>query len=327
MVLGLLLGFLATLMACSDRAKDAANADGASQTPAPTAVPVRSQPVASIDLDVLVKAPGRTEALRQDRVRSPFAGRLVSLKTLDGDRVQAGQVVAEVLSKNSEAALRGAKGMLAEAISSADSIDARRAIALAQQGEVRQELTAPAAGIVLSHSAVPGDYVEEGEVLLRIAEKGAVFFEARVSQGDLALIKPEEPCKVDIPAAGKPLDATVHGVLPTASSSDLSASVRLDFDSSQLELAVGLFGTASIVVDRHENATVVPLSALLRDDISGQDQIALVHQGTAHWVSVSTGIVHSDLVEILSPPLNPGDQVITKGQVGLPEGAHVQVKP
>ncbi|HKI84934.1 MAG TPA: HlyD family efflux transporter periplasmic adaptor subunit, partial [Candidatus Krumholzibacteria bacterium] len=212
--------------------------------------------MASIDLDVLVKAPGRTEALRQDRVRSPFAGRLVSLKTLDGDRVQAGQVVAEVLSKNSEAALRGAKGMLAEAISSADSIDARRAIALAQQGEVRQELTAPAAGIVLSHSAVPGDYVEEGEVLLRIAEKGAVFFEARVSQGDLALIKPEEPCKVDIPAAGKPLDATVHGVLPTASSSDLSASVRLDFDSSQLELAVGLFGTASIVVDRHENATV-----------------------------------------------------------------------
>lgn len=313
-------------MACSGKSEETATTRGTSQDPSPNAVPVRTGPVARMDLDVLVKAPGRTEALRQDRVRSPFAGRLVSLKTLDGDRVHAGQVVAEVLSKNSEAALRGAKGMLAGAKTAVDSIDARRAIELAQQGEIRQELSAPATGIVLSHSAVPGDYVEEGEELLRIAEKGAVYFAARVSQAELARIKPHESSKVDIPAAGKPLDAVVHGILPTASSDNLSASVRLDFVSSRPELAVGLFGTASIVVDRHENAIVVPRAALLRDDIGGQERIALVHDDTAHWVVVTTGIEQGDLVEITAPALSPGDRVVIEGQVGLPEGAHLQVK-
>jgi RND family efflux transporter MFP subunit len=314
-------------VACADKAEEAAPPANASQTPPPTAVPVHALEVTRANLDVLVTAPGHTEALLQDRVRSPFAARLVSLRTLDGDRVRAGQVVAEVLSKNSEAELRGAQGMLADAASAADSIDARQAIALAQHGQIRQTLSAPAAGVVLSHAAVPGDYVEEGEVLLTIAEEGAVVFAAQVSQGELAGIKPGQSCTVEIPAAGKIVGATVHGVLPTASSNNLSAPVRLDFDSTSLALTVGLFGTASIVVNRHENATVVPRAALLRDDVGGQNQIALVQDGVAHWLAVKTGIIQNELVEITSPPLKPGVQVITEGQVGLPEGAHVQVTP
>ncbi|MEJ2679751.1 MAG: efflux RND transporter periplasmic adaptor subunit [Gemmatimonadota bacterium] len=294
---------------------------------APTAVPVRVDTVAMENLDVVVTAPGRTEALRQDRVRAPFPARLVSLRVTDGDRVKAGEVVAEVESKNSEAALRGARQMLASARTAQDSADAHRAVELAQRGLVRQALRAPTAGVVLSHAAETGDYVDEGEVLVTIAEAGAVYFDAQVSQSDVARIRPGQHATIDMPAAGGPVTAVVHGVLPSASSENLSAPVRLDFQPAHPGLSVGLFGTAHIVVAQRKDAIVVPAASVLRDDVTGVSRIAEIRpDGTAHWVVVQTGVQQGTRVEILSPRLAPGTRVVTDGQVGLPEGAKVQVE-
>ena len=298
-------------------------------TPEATSIPVHVDTLRQMDLDRIVTAPGRTEALRQDRVRTPFPSHLVSLTVTDGDRVQAGQVVAEVVAKNSEAALEGARQMMVEARTAADSADARRAVEVAGRQLVRRPLTAPADGVVLSHAAEVGDYLDEGEVLLTIAEAGTVYFAAQVSQGDLAGVAPGEHATIDLPAVGaEPVGAVVHGVLPSASSENLTAPVRLDFSPARSNLAVGLFGTVSIITGRRTNAVVVPPAAVLRDDVSGTSRVALVDStGTAHWVVVQTGVQEGSHVEILSPALEPGGLVIVDGQVGLPDGARVRIQP
>jgi Cu(I)/Ag(I) efflux system membrane fusion protein len=290
-------------------------------------VPVKVAAVERAGLDVIVRAPGHTEALRQDRMRAPFAARLVSLRVTDGDRVSAGQPIAELVAKSSEAALQGARSLLETAGTAQDSADARRALAIAEQNVVRQPLTSPAAGVVLSHAAETGDYVDEGEVLATIAEEGGVYFGADVPQGDLAGIRPGQEATIEMPATGGAVGAVVHGVLPAASSQNLSAPVRLDFTPPRPELTVGLFGTARIVIGRHEDAQVVPAGAVLRDDVTGASSVALIENGKAHWVKVETGIREGDRVEILQPPLPPGGQVVTEGLVGLPEGAAVRVEP
>lgn len=323
------LGVCVALTACSASggSDDEASGGAAGSTTARTAVPVQVDTVAVENLNVVVTAPGRTEALRQDRVRAPFGARLVSLRVTDGDRVSAGDVVALVESKNSEAALRGAQQMLAAARTAQDSADARRAVAVAQRDLVRQALRAPAAGMVLSHGAETGDYVDEGEVLVTIAESGTVFFDAQVSQSDVSRIRPGQHATIDMPAAGDSLRAVVHGVLPSASSENLSAPVRLDFQPARPNLAVGLFGTAHIIVAHRLNAAVVPASSVLRDDVTGVSRVAEVKSdGTAHWVVVQTGVQQGDRVEIVSPRLVAGTRVVTDGQVGLPEGATVQVE-
>lgn len=290
--------------------------------------PVRAAPIERADLEVIVTAPGRTDALRQDRIRAPFSARLVVLGVTDGDKVTAGRVVAEVVSKNSEAARQGAEQMLAAARSAQDSADAERAIQIAGQTLVRQPLHAPAAGIVLSHAAEAGDYLDEGEVLLTIAEAGAVSFNAQVTQSDLARVRPGQRASVDMPAAGPaPVGAVVHGVLPAASSQTLSAPVRLDFSPPRPDLAPGFFGTASIVVGRQRNAIVVSAAAVLRDDVTGTSRIAVIDAGSiAHWVIVEIGAQQGDRIAITSPPLVPGQRVIVQGQVGLPDSTRVQVE-
>jgi len=322
------LAVLAT--ACSGGGSGGGATEGASTMIAQSpGVPVRVDTIRRVDLDVLVTAPGRTEALKQDRVRAPFASQLVSLAVTDGDHVRAGEVLAQVVSKDSQAALEGAREMLAAAATATDSADAERAIQVAQRQLVRRPLPAPADGVVLSHAAEVGDYLNDGEVLLTIAEAGTVFFNAQVTQGDLAAVRAGEPATIDLPALGtNPVDAVVHGILPSASSDNLSAPVRLDFEPARPDLTVGLFGTVSIVAGVHEKAIVVPPSAVLRDDVSGVSRVAVVDSSDiARWVVVKTGIRRGDHVEILSPALPVGRLVIIDGQVGLPDSARVSIQP
>jgi RND family efflux transporter MFP subunit len=314
--------------ACSPRGGSGDQAGAATDTTA-AATPVRAAPIARASLNVVVTAPGRTEALRQDRIRAPFPARLVALHVTDGDKVTAHQVVAEIVSKNSEAARQGAGQMLAAARTAQDSADAQRAIQIADQTLVRQPLRAPAAGVVLSHAAEEGDYLDEGEVFLTIAEAGAVFFNAQVTQSDLDRVRPGQRARVDLPAVGStPVGAVVHAVLPSASSQNLSAPVRLDFSPPRPDLPLGLFGTAGIVVARRRDAVVVPAAAVLRDDVSGISRVALIDATSiARWVVVQTGTRQGDSVEIVSPALTPGQRVIVQGQVGLPDSTRVQIQP
>jgi RND family efflux transporter MFP subunit len=317
------------LCACTQRGASDESATAADVPSADSAqVPVRVDIVRQQTIEVVVSAPGRTEALRQDRIRAPFASRLISLRVADGDHVEQGQILAVVVAKNSAAALEGAEQMLAAAQTEADKADAKRAVELARGQLVQQSLRAPASGIVLSHSAEAGDYVDESEVLLTIAPAGAVFFDAQVAQSDVNRVRAGQVARIDLPAVSvEPVSAIVHGSLPMASSENFSAPVRLDFSPARTNLEVGLFGEASIVVGQHAEATVVPATAVLRDDVSGVTQIALVESGVAHWVTVGTGVQQGDLVEIVRPPIEPGARVITDGQVGLPDGVKVVVQP
>ena len=56
-------------------------------------------------------APGATQALVEHKLKAPWPGRLVKLHAADGAHVAQGEVVAEILSQESEAAIAGAESM------------------------------------------------------------------------------------------------------------------------------------------------------------------------------------------------------------------------
>jgi membrane fusion protein, multidrug efflux system len=320
----------AILGACARTAapEEDAAPPAAGTAPESSDVPVHVAQVRHETMEVLVTATGRTEALRQNRIRAPFASRVVSLSVADGDHVAQGQVIAVVVSKDSAAALAGAGQMLAGARDAADKADAQRAVDLARQQLVQHTLRAAQAGVVLSHGAESGDYVDDGEVLVTLAETGSVFFNAQVAQSDAERLRAGQAVRIELPAVGgQPLSARVHGRLPVASSENFSIPVRLDFDPARANLELGLFGTASIVVARRADAAVVPAGAILRDDISGVSRVAVVESGVAHWLDVQPGAQVGDRVEILQPAIAAGTSVIVQGQVGLPDNARVAVQP
>lgn len=325
--LGIAAALAALLPAC--RARDAEPASArAEKSPAPeAAVPVRTAAATRATLERVVTAPGHTVALTQQRVRAPFAGTLVSLTKTDGDRVSRDESVGAIVSRDSEAALAGAREMLRTAATEAAKADAQRAVALAERDLIRAPLRAPVSGIVVAHGAAPGDRVSEDQELLTIADGDSVAFVADVPQSELAQVHAGQRAGVDLAGLAKAATGSVHGVLPAANPADFTAPVRIDLESPGVARTIGLFGTARIQVAEKRDALVVPDAAILRDDVTGQSRIAVVRDGHVHWSAAAVGLRGAAGTELLAPPLAPGDRVVVAGQVGLPEGAAVSPRP
>jgi multidrug efflux pump subunit AcrA (membrane-fusion protein) len=278
-------------------------------------------------LAVQVSGPGVTTAIQVEVVRAPFAGTLTDLLVQDGDRVVAGQVIGHVLSRESAAALEGARAMMRSATTPQARSDAERALEIAERSRVAAVLRATEAGVVAAHRASPGAIVAQEQDLLSIAVTGSIAFVAQVDQSAVSQVRPGDAASVEIPGLRAALPARVHALLPVTAAGGFTVPVRIDFTAGP-PLTPGLFGTARVVVAEIPGAQVVPPAAVLRDDVTGATRLALVTaRGIARWVDVETGAEEDGALQIVSPPLPDGAKVVTTGQVGLPEGARVQVQP
>lgn len=300
---------------------------GKAESSADIPTPVRIATIDAIDLADVVAGPGHTAALSQQKVRAPFAGTIVALTVSDGDFLRRGQVVGAIVSRESEAALSGAREMAHEAQTPAQKSDAERALVLAESGLVRKPLAASADGPVLSHAAASGDRVAEDQEILTIADASSIVFLADVSQSDLPRIRPGEPVRVELAGRAAAVAGRVHGILPGANPADFSGSVRVDLPAAAERLATGLFGTARITVGTRPGVFVAPASAVMRDDVRSTSQMAAVVQGRAHWIPVRTGARQGDLMEVSGPDVKRGLGVVVSGMVGLPEGKSVAASP
>jgi RND family efflux transporter MFP subunit len=317
---------LLALAGCRGGASSAKDA-----TPSPPAgtsgTPVQVAGVELASMAQAVSAPGRTIALVQQKVRAPFAGTLTELSVVVGDKVQRGEQVGAVVSRDSEAAVSGAEEMLRDAKTSAARADAERALALARENRIVAPLHSWVAGVVIDRTAAAGDRVAEDQELVTVASLDSLVFVADLAQSDLAQVHSGQPASVKLTGHGEPLRGVVHGLLANADAANSTAPIRIDLTTPPASLAVGMFGTASITVAHRTKVPVVPKSAVLTDDVSGVRRLAEVIDGKAHWVDVQTGLSDSERIEITSPVLTAGTRVIVGGQVGLPEGTPVVVRP
>jgi RND family efflux transporter MFP subunit len=292
------------------------------------ATPVKVTAVSRASIPEIVSAPGRTMAFLQQKVRSPFAGTLTDLRVVDGNVVRAGDVVGVVVSRDSEAALTGANELLQQAKTEAELADAHRAIELAQKSLVKAPLKIPSSGVVLAHAASSGDRVSEDQEILTVSTSDSLVFQADIPQTVLGQVHAGEAVTIVLSGRKAALPGVVHDILANANPADLTVPVRIDPRPALPGLGVGLFGTARIVVGERTNVAVLPLAAVITDDITGKARIAVVGaSGKAHWIDVTTGLSDQDRVEIKEPVLPEGTRVIVSGQTGLPEDSPVTIEP
>ncbi len=312
------------LLACSGP-KDGGTGGTADSTAVDSVgTPVQMARVQQRNLRTMVTAPGRTAALIEERVRAPFVGTLTSLTVTVGDRVHEGQEIGTLVAQNSEAALRGAQAMMQSARTPAERADAERAVVLAERDLVHTPLRVGRSGVVTARSASVGERLSEGDSIVSVAASGSIVFIAEIAQTEARPVTAGQPVQVDLAAVPHPLGGTVHGILPSDTAGATALRVRIDLPAASPP-SVGLFGTAHVMVGEHRNVPAVPQGAVLRDDITGVTQVAVVTPNDrAQWVEVATGVSDSGWVEIVRPRLDPGTRVITSGQVGLPDGARVE---
>jgi len=118
---------------------------------------------------------------------------------------------------------------------------------------------------------------------------------------------------------GRTFSGAIIRVAPVLKEAARQARVEVEVPNTEKLLKPGMFARVEIEFARHENATVVPVNALIKRN--GQWNIFLVDRAVmkAKLVPVTVGITSNDMAEILDPAVS--GSVITVGQHLLENGS------
>lgn len=283
-------------------------------------------------------------------------GQIVSVLVDAGDWVKAGQVLAvidrsvqsqQIASQAANVEVAAADARLSQAnldralklvergfISKADvdrltatrdAAVARVRVARASLGELgaraaRLNIVAPAAGLVLTRAAEPGQIVSPGSgVLFSMARDGQMEMQARLAESDLARLAVGASAKVVPVGSERTFDGQIWQLSPTIDQTSREGIVRIALPYD-LALRPGGFATATLASGT-VTAPLLPESAILSDDkgtfvyVIGSDNKAerrpvKTGEVSARGITVIEGLSGRERVVLRAGGfLNPGDKV------------------
>lgn len=180
-------------------------------------------------------------------------------------------------------------------------------------------------GMPTSGAVVPGSFIMPGTPIFSIVDLKNMSMTAKVDEADIAKIAENQQATVLLEAyPGKKYTGTIVKVADTATQNEAGATafdVTIQMNSSDVNLKIGMTGTADVVVATKESATVVPVDAIVEK--SGKKYVFKVVDGKAQLTKVTLGLTSQDKVEIVEG-LKNGDKVVIKGVEKLKDGQGVK---
>jgi len=297
------------------------------------------------------------------KVGALVSGRIQRVLVKEGDRVSAGQALAELENAplrdqalQAEAAVAQARANAENARVSADrnqrllerGIAARKevedaktqlavneatlkqaeaALSIARAQLARTTIRAPFAGSVVRRFLGIGDQVDGtgAQPVMEVANIDALELLASVPGTRLNQIHTNDSFSVETaPLPGAKFSARIVAVLPAVDPATNNGTVRIRFDNPQHLLKLGMFLSVNLPVKAAANTLLVPRQAIYPDE-SGQPRVYKVTGDQAESVPVKMGAGSSDKVEVLEG-VHAGDVIILNGGYGLPEKFKVRIK-
>jgi len=297
-------------------------------------------------LSVELAMPGTVQAFNQATVRSKLSAEVRRLPVREGDRVAAGQVIAEFDTAQlrnqlaeRQATLESARATLAQtertrasnaqlvkqsfisknAFDTAD--DAYRAQAAAVQAAEAQlaqtqlllsdaVVRAPIAGQVAKRYVQPGEKVAFDAPLLHIVDLSRLELQAQAPVADVARIVQGAEVEVEIEGlAGQPYRGRIDRINPTTEAGSRMIAVYVMLPNDDGRLRGGMFAKVRLQVGSDAPVPALPVTAV--QDDRGQSYVWIVADGRLARRNVVTGVrdERAQRIEITSG-LSGTEQVI-----------------
>ena len=324
----------------------------ASPMPAvPAAAAVPSIELASTDvftaktqsLSLGIAVSGALKASQSAIVKARVAGELQELSVREGDRVQAGQVIARIDPSEYQARVRQAQqqadaakaqvdiaqrqfdnnqalvnqGFISQTalLTSQASLNGAKAthaaalaaLDLADKSLVDATLRSPLTGVVAQRLAQPGERVAIEARLVEVINLSQMELEAALTAEDASRVRVGMTAQLKVEGVAEPVTAKVLRINPSAQMGSRSIVVYLSVKGReglrQGQFAQGSLGTESLQV------LAVPVSSVRTD--KPQPYVQVVQDGLVRHITVRTG------------ERNEGEQQSLVAVTGVSEGAQV----
>jgi HlyD family secretion protein len=209
--------------------------------------------------------------------------------------------------------LKGAQAQVQSAKAHYDAAAAQAAYA---------EIRSPISGFIADRPINIGEMASSGSALFSIINTSRLVARANIPVEQAASIRVGN--KAQITAPGGELAGKVTVVSPSVDPSTTTVGVWVEAPDTEGALKLGTTANLSIEAGTVDNAVVVPADAILSSDEGGEKVMLAGPDSVAHERKVKLGIRSGDEVQILSG-INPGDQVITQGALGLDDKAKIRI--
>ena len=212
-----------------------------------------------------------------------------------------------------------------------DSVNrARAAMAAAQAGAGRAVVRAPFDGIVVTRAHNPGDMVvSTTDPIMRIVDPRRLEVVASIPRQDQSRVVTGATARVAagteqvrLTVAGRITDLSAEAGAKTAPPAEADAvAFRLIF-AQPSKLAVDMPVQLDIDAEERTDTVLIPTEALIRD--GNEAAVFVAAESRAERRRVKTGIEDAARTEI-TEGVRAGELVITRGHVGLSDGAAITV--
>jgi len=149
-----------------------------------------------------------------------------------------------------------------------------------------------------------GTLLKENQPILHVADIGCLSAHIYVIERDYNLLKLQQKAVITTDAfSGRSFEGKVSKIASAVEKNTRQAKVALDIPNLKAELKPGMFVRVELEFVRHENAQVIPRSAVLQRN--GKPCVFLADEATqkAIQVFITTGISENDSVEVIEPKL------------------------
>lgn len=288
----------------------------------------------------IVYGTGAVEPVRWARVATLIQGRIVERCRCEGKAVKAGDLLARLDDKESQATLRELRARedfdrreverqrqlsarnatTTQNLERAESDLLRtQALISAQVQRIEQyRLVSPMDGIVLREDGEVGEVVNSNTILYQIGLPSPLQLVASVNEEDIPKVREGQTVLLRTDAfAERRLTGTIREITPAGDPVARTFRIRVALPDDT-PLRVGMNVEANVVVREKADVLLAPAAALL------QEAVFVVEEGRARRRPVSIGIRGAQMVEIVSG-LRDGERVVVPVPSDLRDGAAVRI--
>jgi len=292
---------------------------------------------------------GVVRARQEAALAFAVPGRITQLLVNEGDRVAAGQLLAQLDMTEVNAGVSAGRAELARAeaelgrqrelfakgwvtkarVETAEATASAARAQVASRGFAQRyaRITAPAAGTVLARSAEQGQIVAAGTPIMTVSQAGGgLVLRVALTDSQLTGLRVGQVVTVSVPAvSGPPVAARVIelGGRSDARTGTFEAELALP---PLAGLRSGMIGSARLPVAAVRDTLAIPASAVFQARADEAFVYVVDNQQRARIRRVTLGRVDNRSIEVLSG-LTRGEQVISRGLSRLREGVVVAPQP
>ncbi|WP_295719658.1 HlyD family efflux transporter periplasmic adaptor subunit [Mucilaginibacter sp.] len=286
------------------------NSDAATASDAEVVVPETPVQVTTIDESSLtdyIELNATSSFLQKNYVKANAIGYIQKVNTQIGHYVNKGAVLFTIKTKEAQSI-----GNSINILDTTFKFSGVNKIKASEHGYITQ----------LNHQV--GDYVQDGEQLAIISDRGSFAFIMQLPYELRASVSSNQDVLLTLPDGVK-LNGKVASFMPVVDTLSQTQGIVIKVNSAD-QIPENLVARARIVKTSKTNTTSLPASAILSNETQTEFWVMkLINATTAVKIPVKKGIESGGKVEILSPKFSPRDKIVISGNYGLADTAKVKI--